>query len=333
MLLHSNASAKFSGRKPGAGAWGEELVDQSLATTWYRADWDNVGDDELAYLLPSLCRRRTARAAVAGDAQIGPVDYLTRTLIARAESTAREIARSLGRTDGASISGVLEHLVASRFLTSIATHQYSDLAGAADDLGADFDPVDLQTSHSHTDAADLPGWLIAELTSLAYADRMLKDASEGLTDKGAHAAPIVDWPLSLADVVVATISTRLNGAYVYPEYDSAHELFSLAAVIGHLVQGRAVYLSPFLAGALIDALSSNRATTDDAVVSVLRTYADLAGGANYLMGRAKIISAIGIARLISPRPPIVARDSGRWMWNARLLQRIGEHCWPIQKGA
>jgi hypothetical protein len=333
MLLYSNALAKFSGRRPAVGAWGEELVDQSLATAWYRADWDSVGDDELAYLLPSLCRRRSARAAVAGEAQTGPVDYLTRTLIARAESTARKIARSSGRADAASVSCVLEHLAASGLLTNIAAHEFPDLADSAGDLGSDFGLADLQTSRQ-TGGTKLPSWLIAELTSLAYADRMLRDATEGLAANGAHAATIVDWPLSLADVVVATISTRLNGAYVYPEYDSAHELLALAAVVGHLVQGRAVYLSPFLAGALIDVLSRKRAPVDDSVVTALRTYADLAGGANYLMGRAKIISTFGIARLISPRPPIGARDSRRWMWNARLLQRIGaQHCWPIRWGA
>ena len=334
MLWYSNALAKLSGRKPALSAWGEELVDQSLATSWYRADWGNVGDDELAYLLPSLCRRPPARAADTGEAQCGPVSYLTRTLLTRVETTARKIARSFGGTEAASASRVLEHFIASGLLTSVAATQFCERAGVSGDIGSNIDPDEFQSARGPADEANLPGWLIAELTALAYTDRMLRDASEGMQHKRAHAAPLIDWPLSLADVVVATVSTRLNGAYVYDEYDSAHEMLSLAAVIGYLVQGRTVYLSPFLAGTLIDMLSGQRRADDDEVISVLRTYADLAGGVDFVVGRAKIISALGVARRVSPRAAAVARDKSQWRWNARLLKRIGErHCWPIPRAA
>lgn len=332
MLWYSNALAKFSGRKPALSAWGEELVDQSLATAWYRADWGNVGDDELAYLLPSLCRRSPADDA--GDAQRGPVDYLTRTLVTRAGTTARKIARSFGRTLAASASTVLEHFIASGLVTSVPASQFSEPGGVSEYPCGNIDYGEFQAGRGPADEAGLPGWLITELTALAYADRMLRDASGSVPETCTHPAPLIDWPLSLADVVVATVSTRLNGAYVYDEYDSAHEILSLAAVLGHLVQGRTAYLSPFLAGTLTDILSGPRRTADDDVASVLRSYADLVGGADFLVGRAKVISARGVPRRVSPRPAIDSRDSSRWRWNARLLKRIGErHCWPIPRAS
>jgi hypothetical protein len=323
MLWYSNALAKFSGRKPALPPWGEELVDQSLATAWYRADWSSVGDDELAYLLPTLQRRRPKMAGDAAEARPGPVSYLTRTLIARAQSTARKVAQVSG--DAQSASNVLDHFIASGLLTGVEAHQLSEQADAPGDRASCFDHPELQTRHGRAGVAD---WLVADLTALAYADRMLRDASDAASGDS-KATPLVDWPLALPDVLVATVGTRLNGAYVYPEYDWAHEMLSLAAVLGHLVQGRTVYFSPFLSRALTDILSRQHSTEGD-TVAALRTYAGLAGGAAYLTGRAKIISALGIARRVSPRPPVVARNSGNWTWNARLMQRLDErHCWPI----
>ena len=72
------------------------------------------------------------------------------------------------------------------------------------------------------------------MVALAYTNRMLSAALGNGTPEGAH-APLIDWPLTIADVVVASISARLNGAYVYPEHGYAHELLALAALLGHLV--------------------------------------------------------------------------------------------------
>ena len=41
---------------PIAAPWGDGLLDLSLSTLWYSADWDSVSDDELVFLLPSLSR-------------------------------------------------------------------------------------------------------------------------------------------------------------------------------------------------------------------------------------------------------------------------------------
>ncbi|MFA5902062.1 MAG: hypothetical protein WC829_23455, partial [Hyphomicrobium sp.] len=56
MLRYANALTGRARRKSALGnAWGANLLDQSLATAWYPAKWDDVGDDELVFLIPSLC--------------------------------------------------------------------------------------------------------------------------------------------------------------------------------------------------------------------------------------------------------------------------------------
>ena len=137
--------------------------------------------------------------------------------------------------------------------------------------------------------AVMPDWLINELVALAYADRMLNDALGKTQTQSAARAPMVDWPLSLSDVITASISARLNGAYVYPEHGYAHELLALAALLGHLVQGRTAYLPPSIAGTLLDVLSA-KPSADDQTVAVLRTYIEWAVGANRLMLWARIIT-------------------------------------------
>jgi hypothetical protein len=149
---------------------------------------------------------------------------------------------------------------------------------------------------------------------------MLSDALGKAAPQGAVHAPLIDWPLTLADVVVASISARLNGAYVYPEHSYAHELLTLAALLGHLVEGRTVYLPPSVAGTLLDVLRA-KPSADDQTAAVLRAYIEWAGGANRLMLWARIVNATGVARRIAPRAALVPRTM-RAAWNARLLQRL-----------
>ena len=305
MLWQTNVLTEGSGRTLVADdVWGVELVDQSLATAWYPADWDSVTDDELVFLLPSLSNWAPVHDDRHEPAQCGPIDYLTRTLTARADAAARLIVRKSGRTDPAAAAEIADHLVSSGLLSSIQAHRHSN------------DSTEPAPDHGQN---RLPNWLIAELIALAYTDRMLSDAMGKAEPRDGARAPIIDWPLSLADVVVASISARVNGAYVYPEQSYAHELLALGAVLGHLIEGRAAYLPPSLAEALLDVLSARRSPDDEASV-VLRTYIELAGGANRLMLWARIIAATGVPRCIAPRavrvPPV------RAAWNARLLQRL-----------
>jgi hypothetical protein len=188
-------------------------------------------------------------------------------------------------------------------------------------------PKDCRDPTPGRDQGRLPDWLIAELVALAYTNRMLSDALGHAAPQGLVHAPLIDWPLTLADVVVASISARLNGAYVYPEHGYAHELLALAAILGHLVEGRTVYLPPSMAATLLDILRA-KPSADDQTAAVLRAYIEWAGGANRLMLWARIVNATGAARRIAPRAALVPRAM-RAAWNARLLQRLdAQTLWP-----
>lgn len=311
MLWHANALTDRAGRTPAAkDAWGAELAEQSLADAWYPVDWQNVADDELVFLLPSLCHWLPARENDPGPR--GPIDYLTRILTARADAAADLIARKTGRTEPAAAAEFADRLLASGLLSSIEPKTRSQSSASREPTSSPRQAV-------------LPDWLAAELVALAYADRMLSDALGMAHARSVARAPIIDWPLGLSDIIAASASTRLNGAYVYPEYSYAHELFALAAVLGHLIDGRPVYLPPSLAGTLLDVLSARR-SADDEAAGVLRSCAELAGGANRLMLWARIITASGTSQRIAPRTARFPRAM-RAAWNARLLQRL-QTLWP-----
>jgi hypothetical protein len=316
MLSHANVLTEGSSRTLAADdVWGEELVHQSLATAWYPADWDSVTDDELVFLLPSLCNSLPASHDRHEPALRGPIDYLTRTLTPRADAVAHLLARRSGLTEPTAAAEIGDRLVRSGLLSSIEARRHSST------LRDSLEPT------PGREQGRPPDWLIAELVALAYTNRMLSDALGNAPPQGAVHAPLIDWPLTLTDVVVASISARLNGAYVYPEHAYAHELLALAALLGHLVAGRTAYLPPSIAGTLLDILRS-RPSADDETSAVLRTYIEWAGGANRLMLWARIIHATGVARRITPRGALVPRAM-RAAWNARLLQRLDAlTLWP-----
>ncbi len=287
------------------GAWGDGLVDQSLSDLWYPARWETVGDDELVFLLPTLGRWRP------GTADLGPVDYLTRVLKSRALSVEAIIRQKRAAPTfsalSSSLSGVLTCLTAQ-------DRGVAETGGDATRLEPMSSALGLE---GHAGPAD---WLIAELTAIAYLDRMLADAR--VVERSATAAPIIDWPLTLSDVVAATIHARMNGAYVYPEFSFAHELLTAAAILGHLVEGRPALVSPALAACLAENLSADVSATKDLSTSVLQTYADAVGGSKYLRAQALWVCTKGSPGLIRPRAAVAPQGVSSTAWNGRLLQRL-----------
>jgi hypothetical protein len=306
-------------RAPGIGAWGEGLVDRSLTSLWYPADWSEVGDDELVFLLPTLSTWRPGRVQAPARANDGPVRYLTRILAARASATAALISSNTAGNLPMTPARALERLVRRDILTAI---RLEELAPAKP--GAARKPRFACTSEEQEQTTHgLPEWLALELTALAHLDRLLLDARG--TNNGGSASPLVDWPLSLSDVVLASINARLNAAYVHPEFAHAHELLTAAALLGHLAGGREALIPPHIAQSLVDLLSGDAEAAsgeDDWCAPILRMYAELAGGAEHILGFAGRAAASGRPCLARPRHPEAPSDTGRTTWNARLLQRI-----------
>lgn len=317
--------AVVSESPPEPGAWGDGLVDRSLTSLWYPTDWDEVNDDELAFLLPALSawRPESVQARNEGQSGSGPVGYLTHVLIERARGTAALMAARSHAEPKHEPSHLLELLVTHGMLTAVPLTEL---------LPSDTDrspviPVALPPQTGRAGNTGLPDWLALELTALAHLDRMLRDAS-GRQQSG---TPLVDWPLSLADLLIATVNARFNGAYVHPEFSHAHELLTAAALLGHLMHRREVYIPPQLAQCLADQLAklTHAATREeDWSSSIIRLYADLAGGAARTRARAKRSAASGRPYLVKPRAPVIPADIGRTTWNARLLQRIGRS-WEV----
>lgn len=290
-----------------SGAWGEGLVDQGLTTLWYPAAWDTVSDDELVFLLPVLSRWRP------GGGDDGPVGYLSRVLTTRALSAVALI----GQRTKSSATAALDLLVTSGTLTRLPAEGFELPEGAC---GTEWAGRITVLEGPEGNDRGLPDWLIVELTAIAYLDRMLCDAHPA--GRSGRSDPIVDWPLSLSDVVAATINARINGAYVYPEFAFAHELLAAAAVLGHLVQGRAAFIPPALAGCLVELFSADASASDDLSASVLRTYADSIGGSKFILALARQACARGEPCLARPRAAVASKDAGSPAWNSRLLQRI-----------
>lgn len=299
-------------------AWGEGLVDLSLTTLWRTARWDDVGEDELAFLLPALSSWQPLGTH---ETNPGPTGYLTRILRERAMSAAALMAERSPPDWQLTAEGALRRLAASGMLTQVPIHAFGSTVNSREVEEFDGDN-------------SLPVWMIAELTAIAYLDRMLSDALGAKIKPEIGRAPIVDWRLSLADVVVCTIHSRLNAAYIYPEYAFAHELLTSAAVLGHLLNGRPAHMPTHVAMCFVEALSTQSASEEYYPLSVLRTYAELACGSAYLLALVKRVCSSGRPYLARPGDVSSVQDIGQLTWNTCLLRRISsEPLWATRRAA
>ncbi len=301
-------------------AWGSASADRPLTMLWHTARWDTVTDDDLVFLLPRLTDWRNRQRDAELSSRGGPCNYLTRSLRARAVSAATLMARRSPATARLSVGKSLSLLLATGIVTGLSAQDFRRL---------DFD-LDQGISGKLPSRAlwsvwdSLPDWLAVELTALAHLDRMLADAIAINHASRQRGSRLVDWPVLLADVLIRTIASRLNGAYVYAEFAFAHELLSVAAVVGHLVNGRSVYLPTDLARSLIDILSVERAAARYAYFPILEAHANLAGGIGYLIAVARRAVAEGHPCLVEPRAAVTPNDFGRRTWNEPFLRRIGD---------
>jgi hypothetical protein len=302
------------------GAWGSDCADRPLTMLWHTARWDTVTDDDLVFLLPRLTGWQAAQSSGEQSRPVGPSDYLTRSLRVRAVRTATLMSQKSPASARLSVGRALALLIAAGFVTGLSAQDFRRL---------DFD-VDQDVSGQWPSSSlwkgwgSLPDWLAIEVTALAHLDRMLADALAAGPGSAPRVARLVDWPALLADVLIRTIASRMNGAYVYSEFAFAHELLSVAAVVGHLVNGRAVYLPTDLARSLIDILSVERAASRYAYFPILDAHANLAGGTGYLIALARRAVVEGHPCLIEPRVAVAPNDFGRATWNEPFLQRIGD---------
>lgn len=242
--------SSFFRRPDEVGAWGDGLVDLSLATLWYPTNWADVGDDEIVFLIPSLASRA-----------IPSTDALPIALLRSALST------HVGRAAGALVA-----------------------AGAAADEAAAARIVDRALATADIDATDdswpSPGRAVVEggqhrrpwlpALMIAFVLRRVLRRLEGT-------AAAAQRPLSLADALVLSVHTKFNGAYGQPEFAFAHELLTAGAWIGHVLSGRRALMPMAVAGCFLDVLTRDNADGASVEQALLTHYAEAAGGVDRLL--------------------------------------------------
>jgi hypothetical protein len=283
-------------------AWGDDTADFSLAAVWRPADWNSVREDDLVFLLPSLAGHYSG-----GDTADGAAGYLAKTLKARVLEAA-QLMSATGYSTPAP-SAAVELLVSSGILTQLAVAEcLGDQVRSSAQVG-----VSAEVGVQHR--------LLADLIAIARIDRMLRDARRML---GHHleGKSMIDWPLSFTDIIIATIHSRLNGAYVYTNHAYAHETLTVAAVIGHLVQGREAYVNRTIASCLLDVISTDDGFEGGSAWAALRHYADIGCGCEHLLALAKRVLTDNRSELAKPRTVLFSREPAHTGTDESVAQRI-----------
>jgi hypothetical protein len=266
---------RASTTNPSSAVWGEELLHQSLTTLWYPRDWSDVDDDELVLFLPSL---------FSSDG-IGVKLPIRRAFIKRLGASIR-VLESNGHRQ------TLRRIAEVGAISSILTETESWHV-AEDSL---WDEEQSLVARCSTDD-DVAAWRF-ELAVLACIDRMLADATPSVRT----ASCLIEAP-SLADVLVGSIHTSINGAYAYPKYAFAHEILGTGAWIGLLMRGRSALMPDFAAEvilAYLDPTKRSRTTECDPIANLLEWHAGFVGGASLLIRYARKVKRSGCPQLVKP---------------------------------
>lgn len=162
--------------------------------------------------------------------------------------------------------------------------------------------------------------VVFQLAVIACLDRFLAAASLATTD--------ADGPLGeldLCDVLVGSIHSRINGAYLFPAFDWAHELLATGAWLGHLLQGRHAVLPDVVADCLWDyrPVPGRQESSDvGRCVQLLWHHAELAIGARELQTLAEHVRDSGGRILARPRLRGAVIGPAPYIWNPKLFARI-----------
>ena len=294
--------------------WGDGLIDQSLTTLWYPRTWRDVGEDELVLFIPSLGRRGASDEA-------GPALHIRRALTRRLKSAVRLLSTG-------NAWQTLERIVACRVISAWTPQKAR--AQARCDSHSDYRFTNYRFHPcSPAPRGEQPNDLVwvFELSVLACIDRMLLDALPTRSSSAECCIASADC----TEVLVASIHTSLNGAYVYPQFAFAHELLGAAAWLGVLLRGRSAFMPVFVAQVLADYIG--RGNVQDPIARLLDFHAELVGGSEGLLRRARKIISSGAPSIVTGGLRPTARASRPYVWNDRLSRRIAEQLTVSSLGA
>jgi hypothetical protein len=286
----------------GARLWGDGLVERSLSTVYYPCTWEDVSEDELAFLLPSLCNWPTASAS----AGIGPVYFLRRALLARIHDFAQRTAALAHDDRSAKWPDVYAAISRSGVVSTIANEvNRGDGQSEWDELyrTGRFVRHRARTTDNGEIYESPRDFTLFELYVISCLDRILHDA---IARTQADPPPATS-DFRLSDALTVTIYSSFNAAYVYPGLACSHELLTVGAWLGYLVRGRTALMPPFIAERLLDYLSDGAPdeTTDSGLcIALLRFHAEMAARVSRLQKKAKQVYKAGL--------PLTVRPSRSW---------------------
>jgi hypothetical protein len=218
----------------------------------------------------------------------------------------------------------LERIVACRVVSACSPQEA--LAEARSDSHCDHGYNPFGPASEGEQLNDLAVWTF-ELSVLACIDRMLLDALPPCSPPAECCIASADC----ADVLVASIYTSFNGAYVYPQFAFAHELLGAGAWLGVLLRGRSALMPVFVAQVLADYIG--RRGVQDPIARLLDFHAELVGGSERLMRRARKIIRSGNPGIVRGGLRPTARASKPYVWNDLLSRRIAEQFTNSSLGA
>lgn len=295
---HERSGAAPTDQSP----WGLDIADDAEELLALARSWSDVDVDELAYLLPSLIdepRRIGDRAA------LDPTRLTEETLWHRAAMVARLAANggvSCGNSAGApQMLAMLTEcgLLSEEAAAGALRHLYHD--GMFHDA-----PIPLSGTASVMDR----GTLVEELSILTT-----------LAAAASRPAPATrDVPATLSDAVVVSVHTRMNGAYVFPEYEFAHELLTSAAWAGHVLRGRTALMPATVAEYILGCSFGPALSHGSAADASFVWYAERAAGITPLERTARRVLKRGHA--IAVQPKTVRRPQAVLTSNPRRSQIV-----------
>jgi len=306
--------------------WGDGLGDLSLTSLWYPCAWNDVSEDELLLLIPSLSAE-SGRRAPAGASASRAITVLGNAFHARLAHVAITYAVSGPGAAGAPADETRmrtdrlrrmldEHLEEREPLEML-------LERAASHHDEWFSPARRQQrkwrgwrSWCRHDEVDLEGMFELECTVLGLMAAMVNaarvrfdGAAPGVAASAGSGQRGVQCP-TLPQATLAALHTSFNPAYLYPQLTAHHEIFAVAGWLGWLARARPALLPVYVAEplvALLDHVDGGAAAAD----AIVAYYADRVAGRESLRRRARRVLARGMALPVTPRPAASGGDPRR----------------------
>ncbi|MEZ5901033.1 MAG: hypothetical protein R3D51_16245 [Hyphomicrobiaceae bacterium] len=277
--------------------WGDGLVEQSLHTAWYASDWDSIDLDELIMFLPVLL-------ASGGRGERGPARHIRNAIAAHMRSLASSLEQHCDFEDVSERERVMSMICADILRDGVMADPKTNIS--------------IGRALSSIKSSTLREYLVYQVAVIITLNRVLR-AAEGDCQSTSDCEQ--------ADALVASIHSRVNGAYIYPQWAFAHELFSAGAWLGVLLSGRWALLPEFLAEVFAELLERSEVSGAANLVAsdlVLLSYIDRTIGRSRLLRQAKRVRETGVPVVIKSKRMRFSPPSAPFVWNGGLFDVVAK---------